>query len=75
MKAKKANAMIKINTSFEEFDFDVLHPVTKKVRLVIGGTDQKRYPGFNGEIIRIVYSDKVGAYLSSSEQLNKLLSS
>ena len=65
MKAKKAHAMIKINTSFEEIGFDVLHPLTKKVRLVIGGTDFKRYPGFNGVIIRITYSDKPGAYLSS----------
>ena len=59
--------MIKINTSFEEISFEVLHPLTKKARIVIGGTDYKRFPGFNGIIIRISYSDKPGAYLSSSE--------
>ena len=41
--------------------------------MVIGGSDNKRYPAFNGVFIRVLFSDKQGAYLSGSDVLNKLL--
>ena len=41
---------------------------------MIGGTDSKRYPGFNGIITRVIFSDKLGgSYITGWANLDKLL--
>lgn len=51
----------------------VVHPVMKYFRLIIGGSDEKRYPAFNGQITKILIGSKRGAFVESEGQLIELL--
>ncbi|CAD8058815.1 unnamed protein product [Paramecium sonneborni] len=47
----------------------VTHQDTKYLKLIIGGTDQKRYPGFNGQFSKISFSSKDGSYIDQEKIL------
>lgn len=49
------------------------HPDTKFLRFVLGGNDEKRYPGFNGLFSSVTFSTHVGAYVDSLAELNGYL--
>lgn len=58
--------MIKFGSSpIQSITHNVLHPTTKQVRLIVGGTDNKRYPGYNGIIAKIYFSFEKGAFMNS----------
>lgn len=46
----RAVGFIKYGTddAIKSIRHDVTHPDTKYVRFILGGTDNKRYPAFNG---------------------------
>lgn len=50
----------------------VSHPKTSFLRFILGGRDANRYPGFNGLFTRVMYSDKVGAFIDAEKDLAKL---
>jgi hypothetical protein len=50
--------------------FDVEHPNTNYLRLIVGGNDANRYPGFNGQFFRISYSNEKGAFVNDFDGLS-----
>lgn len=36
----------------------------------MGGTDEKRYPGFNGLFTNVYFNDKAGAFINDIQKLN-----
>lgn len=39
------------------------------LRFIFGGTDQNRYPAFNGVFTKITFGLKVGTFMMTSEEL------
>jgi hypothetical protein len=39
----------------------------------LGGKDQDRYQGFNGQFLKVFYSDKKGAFVNSLSDLEEVL--
>jgi len=37
--------------------------MTKYVKFILGGNDEKRYPGFNGIFTSVTFSTSYGAYV------------
>lgn len=67
---KKAVAYIKFGENdFKKVEHEVTHPTTKFVRFTVGGTDDKRYPGFNGLLSAIYFSAKKGVFIDNDEDI------
>lgn len=39
----------------------------------MGGNDAGRYPGFNGIFTKVAYSDEIGAFIDTVDDLNEYL--
>lgn len=48
---------------------DVTHPVINYLKFVLGGK-QFEYPGFNGQLTKLVYRVGAGAFIDTIDQLN-----
>ncbi|CAD8140693.1 unnamed protein product [Paramecium octaurelia] len=73
---KKAVAYIKFGENdFKKVEHEVTHPTTKFVRFTVGGTDDKRYPGFNGLLSAIYFSAKRGVFIDNDEDIQAKLQS
>jgi len=51
------------DTEIQSITHKTTHPITKFVRFILGGTDEKRYPGFNGQFSQVTFSAALGAYV------------
>lgn len=45
----------------------VVHPKTDYLRFTVSGSDNGRYPSFNGQFTKIAFNTQKGAFISSSE--------
>lgn len=43
------------------------------MNFILGGNDEKRYPGFNGQFYRPVFSQIKGAYIDKIEEVTDFL--
>lgn len=50
-------------------DFSVKHPTPQYLRLILGGADLRKYPGFNGLFTRPVIKLGSGAFLERPTHL------
>lgn len=50
---------------------DAVHPVPKRLKLVIGGNELDKYPGFNGQFTRPVIRIGSGSYFGNVEAIEK----
>ncbi|CAK56140.1 unnamed protein product (macronuclear) [Paramecium tetraurelia] len=68
----KAQGFIKFGEeNFKQITHQTTQPLTKYLRFIVGGNDEKRYPGFNGLFTSITFSSSIGAYVDSIDALNK----
>lgn len=44
---------------------NVVHPEISYLRFILGGKDENRYPAFNGQFTKILYSYKDGVFIDS----------
>jgi hypothetical protein len=51
----------------------VAHQPTKVVRFILGGTDEKRYPAFNGLLTQVSFNAKAGAYIGTIDGAKKFI--
>jgi hypothetical protein len=73
---KKAVAYIKFgDTDIQKVEHQVTHPTTKYVKFSVGGTDDKRYPGFNGLLSGIYFSAKPGVFIDNDDDIQAKLQS
>jgi hypothetical protein len=69
--AKRAVGFVKYaNQSPKRIEMGVQHPTTKYVKFILGGTDNKRYPGFNGQFHKIHFSARPGAFIDKMNDLS-----
>jgi hypothetical protein len=52
---------------------NIVHPKTDSLRFILGGKDENRYPAFNGQFTKVVYSDENGAFIDDYEELENYI--
>ena len=69
-KANKAVGFVVFGEEVKDIEFDVGHNVPSRLRLILAGTDNGNYPGFNGQFSRPILRVGEGAYLETHDDLD-----